>query len=58
MPDYAPLQWHPFTITSGKDDATVNFLVAGAVVMMQRMTRRGVLNPKPQNPKPLTCTFV
>ncbi|OLP84804.1 Superoxide-generating NADPH oxidase heavy chain subunit C, partial [Symbiodinium microadriaticum] len=29
MPDYAKLQWHPFTITSGKDDATVNFIIAG-----------------------------
>lgn len=29
MPEYAPLQWHPMTITSGNEDETVNFLIAG-----------------------------
>ena len=40
MPDYAPLQWHPFTITSGKDDATVNFLVAGVGDWSNEVARR------------------
>jgi NAD(P)H-flavin reductase len=29
MPGYAPLQWHPFTICSGNEDTTVDFLIAG-----------------------------
>ncbi|CAE7536273.1 noxC [Symbiodinium natans] len=40
MPDYAKLQWHPFTITSGKDDATVNFIIAGIGDWTQELARR------------------
>ncbi|CAJ1351929.1 unnamed protein product [Effrenium voratum] len=40
MPDYAPLQWHPFTITSGKDDATVNFIIAGVGDWTVELARR------------------
>lgn len=29
LPEIAPLQWHPFTICSGPDDETVDFLIAG-----------------------------
>jgi len=29
MPDYAPNQWHPFTICSGKSDEHVEFIIAG-----------------------------
>jgi len=40
MPDYAKLQWHPFTITSGKDDATVNFIIAGIGDWTQELAQR------------------
>jgi len=40
MPDYAPLQWHPFTITSGMDEDTVNFLVAGVGDWSNEVARR------------------
>lgn len=29
LPEIAPLQWHPFTICSGPDDETVDFLISG-----------------------------
>jgi len=28
MPEYAPFQWHPFTISSGKHDPTVDFIIS------------------------------
>eukprot|EP00929_Paragymnodinium_shiwhaense_P026017 TRINITY_DN15573_c0_g1_i3.p1 TRINITY_DN15573_c0_g1~~TRINITY_DN15573_c0_g1_i3.p1 ORF type:complete len:870 (+),score=124.73 TRINITY_DN15573_c0_g1_i3:63-2612(+) len=28
LPEYAPFQWHPFTISSGKNDPNVEFLIA------------------------------
>lgn len=40
MPEYAPLQWHPFTITSGEDDHTVNFLISGIGDWTQEPSRR------------------
>ncbi|CAK9009431.1 unnamed protein product [Durusdinium trenchii] len=40
MPEYAPLQWHPFTITSGEDDHTVNFLISGIGDWTQELCRR------------------
>lgn len=30
MPEYAPLQWHPFTICSGQGEPTVDFLISAA----------------------------
>lgn len=30
MPDYAPFQWHPFTIVSARGDETVDFIVSSA----------------------------
>eukprot|EP00929_Paragymnodinium_shiwhaense_P096308 TRINITY_DN5786_c0_g1_i5.p1 TRINITY_DN5786_c0_g1~~TRINITY_DN5786_c0_g1_i5.p1 ORF type:complete len:894 (-),score=113.88 TRINITY_DN5786_c0_g1_i5:291-2972(-) len=29
MPEYAPFQWHPFTISSGRKDAHVEFIING-----------------------------
>jgi len=40
MPEYAPLQWHPFTICSGQDDATVDFIVAGLGDWTEELARR------------------
>ncbi|CAK9098913.1 Respiratory burst oxidase homolog protein F (Cytochrome b245 beta chain homolog RbohAp108) (NADPH oxidase RBOHF) (AtRBOHF) [Durusdinium trenchii] len=40
MPEYAPLQWHPMTITSGNEDETVNFLIAGIGDWTQELARR------------------
>ena len=40
MPQYARLQWHPMTITSGNDDKTVNFLIAGIGDWTQELARR------------------
>lgn len=40
LPDYSKLQWHPFTITSGYDDETVNFLIAGIGDWTQELASR------------------
>jgi len=42
MPEYAPFQWHPFTICSGSDDPTVNFLIAGIGDWTQELVRRAM----------------
>mmetsp|Transcript_81036 Transcript_81036/g.251469 ORF Transcript_81036/g.251469 Transcript_81036/m.251469 type:complete len:367 (-) Transcript_81036:104-1204(-) len=40
MPEYAPMQWHPFTICSGQDDETVDFIVAGLGDWTEELARR------------------
>jgi len=40
MPGYASRQWHPFTITSGKDDTTVNFIIASVGDWTQELALR------------------
>jgi predicted ferric reductase len=40
MPEYAPGQWHPFTICSGADDKTVNFIIAGVGDWTQELATR------------------
>ena len=40
MPEYALWQWHPMTITSGSEDSTVNFLVAGIGDWTQELAKR------------------
>mmetsp|Transcript_65294 Transcript_65294/g.156051 ORF Transcript_65294/g.156051 Transcript_65294/m.156051 type:complete len:900 (+) Transcript_65294:106-2805(+) len=40
MPEYKRFQWHPFTITSGKEDKTVNFLISGVGDWSQELARR------------------
>jgi ferredoxin-NADP reductase len=43
MPEFAPLQWHPFTICSGKYDPTVDFLIAGVGDWTRELGRRAIL---------------
>jgi len=40
MPDYAPNQWHPFTICSGKYDEHVEFIIAGVGDWTQELASR------------------
>merc|ERR1712048_229049 len=40
MPEYAPCQWHPFTICSGLEDPTVDFLIAGVGDWTCELARR------------------
>eukprot|EP00928_Gymnodinium_smaydae_P070765 TRINITY_DN54537_c0_g1_i1.p1 TRINITY_DN54537_c0_g1~~TRINITY_DN54537_c0_g1_i1.p1 ORF type:complete len:1018 (-),score=227.25 TRINITY_DN54537_c0_g1_i1:154-3051(-) len=40
MPEYAPFQWHPFTICSGPDEPTVDFLIAGVGDWSRELARR------------------
>jgi NAD(P)H-flavin reductase len=40
MPEYAPMQWHPFTICSGKSDGHVEFLIAGVGDWTQELAAR------------------
>jgi len=46
MPEYAPLQWHPFTICSGDKDTTVDFLIAGVGDWTRELGRRAMLARK------------
>jgi len=40
MPEYAPFQWHPFTICSGIEDSTVDFLIAGVGDWTRELAQR------------------
>merc|ERR1719409_1003351 len=40
MPEYAPFQWHPFTISSGSKDENVEFIVAGVGDWTQELAGR------------------
>lgn len=40
MPEYARFQWHPFTICSGKDDDTVDFLIEAVGDWTQELAKR------------------
>ncbi|CAK0880171.1 unnamed protein product, partial [Prorocentrum cordatum] len=40
LPEYAPLQWHPLTICSGKNDEYVEFIVAGVGDWTQELAAR------------------
>merc|ERR1712232_1115823 len=40
MPEYAYFQWHPFTICSGKDSDTVDFIIAGVGDWTQTLASR------------------
>jgi len=40
MPEYAPLQWHPFTIASGESDKHVEFIIAGVGDWTQHLAQR------------------
>jgi len=42
MPDHALMQWHPFTICSGAEDETVDFLIAGVGDWTQELARRAL----------------
>jgi len=43
MPEYAPLQWHPFTICSGEDDTTVDFLIQGVGDWTRELASRCII---------------
>jgi len=56
MPDYAPLQWHPFTIVSGRGASTVDFIIMGLGDWTQEFARRLSLcmsDPKNKPPRVL-----
>jgi hypothetical protein len=40
MPEYRFAQWHPFTICSGSEDPTVNFLIAGVGDWTKELAKR------------------
>eukprot|EP00930_Biecheleria_cincta_P078304 TRINITY_DN6572_c0_g1_i11.p1 TRINITY_DN6572_c0_g1~~TRINITY_DN6572_c0_g1_i11.p1 ORF type:complete len:938 (+),score=171.60 TRINITY_DN6572_c0_g1_i11:135-2948(+) len=40
IPEIARFQWHPFTICSGADDETVNFLIAGVGDWTRALAKR------------------
>ncbi|CAK0793053.1 unnamed protein product [Prorocentrum cordatum] len=40
MPEYAPMQWHPFTICSGRNDEHVEFIIAGVGDWTQELAAR------------------
>jgi len=40
MPEYAPMQWHPFTICSGKSDEHVEFIIAGVGDWTQELAEK------------------
>merc|ERR1712048_425021 len=42
MPEYAPFQWHPFTICSGLEDPTVDFLIAGVGDWTHELAKRAM----------------
>jgi len=42
MPEYARYQWHPFTICSGLEDPTVDFLIAGVGDWTRELAQRAL----------------
>merc|ERR1712048_1222047 len=42
MPEYARAQWHPFTICSGLEDQTVDFLIAGVGDWTRELAQRAL----------------
>jgi len=48
MPDYAPLQWHPFTIASGPHDQHVEFVIAGVGDWTQHLAKRCIDQDLPE----------
>jgi len=55
MPQYAPLQWHPFTICSGKDDPTVDFLIAGVGDWTRELARCCLETKEKNSPLPMVA---
>lgn len=55
MPQYAPLQWHPFTICSGRGDSTLDFLVAGVGDWSRELARRCLEAKKKNSPLPMVA---
>jgi len=55
MPQYAPLQWHPFTICSGKKDPTVDFLIAGVGDWTRELARRCLEAKDKNSPLPMVA---
>lgn len=43
MPDYAPLQFHPFTISSGPHDNHLEFIIAGMGDWTQSLVQQCLL---------------
>mmetsp|Transcript_18909 Transcript_18909/g.43975 ORF Transcript_18909/g.43975 Transcript_18909/m.43975 type:complete len:955 (+) Transcript_18909:90-2954(+) len=55
MPEYKKMQWHPFTITSGKEDTSVNFLISGVGDWTQELARRCLLAAEGEGELPVVA---
>jgi len=57
MPEYAPAQWHPFSICSGPEDETLQFIIQGVGDWTQELARRCLEMQKPPEEGSLMTKF-